>query len=506
VFHEDSDFFRFNARNTTTIGDAGLRVALTDTTRLLVQATRYDQELPGNRLRGVPTDNAGNFLTDRRWNANEPTDFLNLESGAVQARLESAPSDKLSFDATLRRFTVDEAQQYHEVRTLLDTNADGRVDTVTREFRDQSRENRGTAANANIVLRLGAHTLLGGVDLSGESSYLSSAIRAPLGTTGGLVPNLSLLAPVYGRTSAANYNLAALRPTITSTSSTRTGLYLQEQLDIGERFTLIAGARRDRYADRNKVSGQQAKDSDWTFRGGAIFKPREDVSLYASYSQSFEPQSVANQSPAAGGPFPPVSGDQYEIGAKSRLLGGRLQASGAVYQITRQNLLQVDPTRPPVAGVNQLGLLGEVRSRGFEVDIAADLTPDWVLTVNYGYNDAKVTATSPTSTLTNAVGDRLANAPKHDLGVWTRYQIPALRTAVALGGEHVSRRVSLDNQVVKAYTIFDASLIHDIGPVRLLLRVDNIFDKTYAASGFTARNGHFPGEPRTVFLEARARF
>jgi iron complex outermembrane receptor protein len=34
-----------------------------------------------------------------------------------------------------------------------------------------------------------------------------------------------------------------------------------------------------------------------------------------------------------------------------------------------------------------------------------------------------------------------------------------------------------------------------------LLRVDNLFDETYAASGFIDRTGHFPGEPRSVFLE-----
>jgi iron complex outermembrane receptor protein len=49
--------------------------------------------------------------------------------------------------------------------------------------------------------------------------------------------------------------------------------------------------------------------------------------------------------------------------------------------------------------------------------------------------------------------------------------------------------------------IFDASLIYEVGPIRAMLRVDNLFDKTYAVSGFIDRTGHFPGEPRSVFLE-----
>ena len=63
---------RRNADSTTQIFDAGLAIAL-DRGRILLQATRYDQDLGGNRLRGVPTDDAGNFLTDRRWNHNGRT-------------------------------------------------------------------------------------------------------------------------------------------------------------------------------------------------------------------------------------------------------------------------------------------------------------------------------------------------------------------------------------------------------------------------------------------------
>ena len=54
--------------------------------------------------------------------------------------------------------------------------------------------------------------------------------------------------------------------------------------------------------------------------------------------------------------------------------------------------------------------------------------------------------------------------------------------------------------------IFDASLIYETGPWRALLRADNIFDKTYAVSGFISRTGHFPGEPRSVFLEVSRRW
>ena len=99
-----------------------------------------------------------------------------------------------------------------------------------------------------------------------------------------------------------------------------------------------------------------------------------------------------------------------------------------------------------------------------------------------------------------------ANAPRHQFGFWTRYQIRPLDLAFALGGDYVSERISRDGQRVKPYTVFDASMIYETEDWKLLVRVDNIFDKTYAASGFTDRIGHFPGAPRSVFAEITRRF
>ena len=131
---------------------------------------------------------------------------------------------------------------------------------------------------------------------------------------------------------------------------------------------------------------------------------------------------------------------------------------------------------------------------------------DWVLTLTYAYNDTRITRTNGRTPPTNSVGDRFANAPEHKLGFWTRYQFPRAGLAVALGGDYVSRRISLSNQPVRPYFIFDGSITWARGPINLLLRVDNIFDKTYAASGFTDRSGHFPGDPRSAFVEARYSF
>lgn len=507
-FYEERDSFRVNAGSENLIGDLGLGIALTDRTDLTLQASVYDQTLPANRLRGVPVDLDGNFLTDITWNHNEPTDFATLEAQVYQARLVSQLADNVRFDAKARYSNSSERQNYHEPRGAIDTNGDGRLDAVRRQFRDQFRDAESLSFAANLVADVRAlgldHRILIGGDLAQED-FLFKSRTAAQASLGGPVPNLSLFNPVYGLTGAANYNLDALPLSNSNDRATRGGLYVQDQIRFGERFIAIAGVRWDRFEDDDRLSDVDFADSEVTYRLGLIFKPRQDISTYASWSNTFEPQGAGNQNADVGGPFAPVTGSQIEAGVKTALQGGRIQINAAVYQIVRENILQVDPSLPPINGRDQLRPIGEVTSEGFEVDVSADLTPNWVLTANYGYNDTRITGTAPGQSITNAVGDRFVNAPQHQAGFWTRYQVPAWRTAFAFGGEYVAERVGFNNERVNPYTVFDASITTELDFAKVRLRVDNLFDRTYAASGFGLQ-GSFPGEPRTVFVEVSRAF
>lgn len=498
-FYEASNPYRINTKNVSLIGDGAVAIKTNEGGNLTLQATIYDNNLQANRLRGVLTDNDGNFLGNIRWNANDPTDFLHLKSQAYQARYATAIGDQVTFDAGVRYFKATETQQYHEPRGFVA----GSTDLVAREFRDQIRDVDGLSFSANLTARVDLlgmeHQLQTGADWYDETSVLNSRILRV-----GVTP-LSLSNPVYTN-SARDVARAALLPfTVTDTRTKRKGAYLQDQISLSDAFMLVGGVRYDKFED-GVVGNRFYTDDDVTFRTGAIFKPRRDVSVYLSWSQSFEPQSASSQTIDAGGPFAPVTGDQFEGGVKTDLFDGRLQANFAAYRIVRTNILQADTSLPPVNGQDQLRPIGEVTSKGFEIDLSTDITPNWVALVNYGFNDTKITGTIAGQAITNAVGNRFANAPKHKLGFWTRYQVPAIDTAIAFGGEYVSRRISLSGQAVKPYTLFDASLTKGLGFAELMLRVDNIFDKVYAASGFSAQSGHFPGEPRTFLAELRFNF
>lgn len=507
VFYERRDTFRLNADSEVLVLDGGLATDL-GFGRLILQGTHYEQDLGGNRLRGVPVDNAGNFYADRRWNHNEASDFLRLRSTVAQARLEGGIGDAIRFDLTARYINAREAQQYHEPSGLIDANADGVPEGVTREFRDQVRDYETWSFGGNLVwsARIGgiANRVLLGADHY-RSDELFDYFRARGAATArpNLPTPLSFADPAYGITNPRGYALTQVSLRQPS-RATRSGLYLLEEATIGP-VILTAGIRYDDFDDRSGATS--AAGDAWTYRAGAVWRITPEISLFGQYATSFEPQGIGAQDPRAGGPFAPVTGDIFEGGIKTGLMNGRVQASLAVYQIRRRNVLQADPRGDPEGdGIDNSVAFGEVTSKGVDLDIAADITPDWVVTLAYAYNDTRITRDNGRTAFTNAVGNRFANAPEHQLGFWTRYQFRPTGFAVAIGGDYMSERLSLSNQRVKPYMVFDASIIWERGPWRALVRIDNLFDKTYASSGFTDRTGHFPGEPRSAFLEVSHRF
>lgn len=506
LFREDRNLPRRGAANDVLILDGGLKYdfAIGDVT---LQATRYEQDLPANRLRGVPADDLGHFLTDRRWNHNEPTDYLAFEGDVLQASVNLAPSGSLKLNLAARYSEGLEAQQYHEPRGLFDSDGDGIEDSMTRQFRDQMRNQTNWSVGGNGVWSgaiggIESRVLFGADWFRNEHALDNHNVSGGTTIQPGRPAPLDLFNPVYGQVPTSSY---VLPPSVrTITEQTRMGGYGLYEATVG-RLIGTVGVRFDRFED---TSGDTVfEDEAATWRAGLVYRLRPDVSFYGQWAQSFEPQGVGDQDPLAGGPFAPTEGEMIEGGVKTELMGGRVQSTLAAYHIVRTNILQADP-RGDVGGdgVDDQIAFGEITSRGFEVDVAADITPDWVVTASYAYNDTRITKDNGETTLTNAVGDRFANAPEHTLGFWTRYQFPELGLALALGGDYVDVRRSIDGQKVRPYAVFDASVIYTHGPWEALVRVSNLTDETYAASGFIERAGHFPGAPRAVFVELSRRW
>ncbi|MAW89486.1 MAG: TonB-dependent siderophore receptor, partial [Altererythrobacter sp.] len=95
--------------------------------------------------------------------------------------------------------------------------------------------------------------------------------------------------PVTLRTTA-NTGYRSIR-----TNADATAFYVQDQISIGDHVDVIGGVRRDRFelSIDDLVAGQSYSRTDtlWSPRLGVVLKPVQPVSIYASYSRSFLPQS-----------------------------------------------------------------------------------------------------------------------------------------------------------------------------------------------------------------------
>lgn len=506
AFYEDRDTFRNNTEEKNVLLSGGLTFLLTDDTNLTIQYDHIDQDLQGHRIRGVPVTDDGHFITDISFNTNEATDFQNLKADAVQAILSHDFGNGFTNTTVLRYLDNERVQNYHEPRGL--TEVDGVLE-MRREFRAQRRTNEEISITTDFILstEFGGieHTLLFGGDyFDVDTSFSYQRAREE----GDNVPNLNFQNPVYGA-DASTYDLTDLpRP---DTAFERLGIYVQDQIRINDQWLALVGFRYDEFDDSQEGNDRTVSDSQITPRVGVIYQPLDTMSIFANLTRGFLPQSFGSQDNAfddvdRGALLEPEESEQIEFGIKNEWFNNRFISTLTFYDITKENVSVGNPldTGDDDGQPAQLQI-GEVTSEGVELDIVGDIMDNWTGTFSYAFNNTKITGGAPDS-IRNAVGTQFANAPKHTLGLWTRYDFPSIDSAIAIGVDHVGERISLGGQTVRSFTVWDASWRSNINDFEIQVNIRNLFDKEFASSGFIERTGHFPGEPRNVMVQVTRTF
>ncbi len=488
-FLERRGSFRNNAELENQNYIANLLWQPSDKTRVLFEYEFIRQNQPGHRLRGIPVLPDGTFLTDISWTASEPDDFVDLDANVFQANLTQDFALDGRFEATFRFLTNDRNEEYHEPRGLL---ADGR--SMTREFRDQIRENKDFSFTANVYKpftfeNFGTHTFNAGFEYYRQDhEYIFDRARG--------IPTVDLFNPVYGQVDPTTYNIINIAND--TATPTRVGFYFQDQIRFNKYFQLVAGGRIERYDDEGVSGGDilQGDDTSFTGRIGAVIKPVDNFAIFGNFSNSYVRPSILAQTPNANGPFEPERGRQFEGGIKAELIDRRLFITASGYQINKTDVLRPDPNFGPNGNnFNALLQVGEVRSRGFDLDVTGAITPRWNLTFNYAYIDSEILEDNNP----NLIGLPLANVSPHTVGFFTRYDITR-EIGVGFSGQFVDDRLEPFAGIeAPAYQVFDLSYYHTfLKRFRVDLKLENIADKEYAVSSlFAARAGNFPGQPRT---------
>jgi iron complex outermembrane receptor protein len=234
-----------------------------------------------------------------------------------------------------------------------------------------------------------------------------------------------------------------------------------------------------------------------------VGKLSDTVSAYASYSEGFRPNSGTDQE---GNLFPPQKAEQVEIGLKGRLLSDRVNATIAVFDLEKDNVLEltVDGT---------VEITGIVRSRGVELDVVANPIEGWNILASYGHLDNEILGNSAN------VGNRVRNVAANTASLWTSYEFREGRFrgfGAGIGLFHSGDRFGENDNTWRLgdYSLVDAGLWYYIptgrigerpSQLKIQANVKNLTDERYYSAAGNIRRIS-PGYPRTYVVTVAYEF
>ena len=287
---------------------------------------------------------------------------------------------------------------------------------------------------------------------------------------------------------------------IVKTDTNRFGIYAQDLISITEKFKILAGIRwswqeaQVNTYDLIKATVTEApkrKDEAFTPKLGVVFQPTKNMSLFASYSNSFTPNTGTTVDLKA---IEPSIIDQYEVGLKKDFWRGKLSTNITAYQITNSNLAQTAEFKADGSSNIDTSikvLSGETTSKGVEFDIIANPLEGFNIIAGYSYNDMRFTKTSGLKG-SFIEGDRLTRTPANTANLSFFYTLPSgiiKGASFGASGNYIGKRVggwnnqidqSLPNGIydreipLEGYNTIDISAGYTWKQVSILCKLSNI--------------------------------
>lgn len=304
------------------------------------------------------------------------------------------------------------------------------------------------------------------------------------------------------------------------------GEYISDQMKIGERVHLSVGGRHDQQGSHGVDTLNPTKTpyahqfvTSNTYQGGVVYDLSRALSVYASYSQSFVPNSVTTVDSAGNSNFPSETGTQVETGLKFETADQRLFGSVAVYRIDRSNVaVGTGQTIQggPLNGVAYFRLDGSQRGEGVEFETEWLPMPNWQVQAGVALSKATITG----STLKPlSIGKDLVNSPRKSGNFWTRYNVPngplkglgfglgLIYVGPSWGGDPANPPVAGTNTyfIVPGWTRVDTSYYLKWRRYDFALNVQNLLDRKYFISA-TNITQLLPGDARKLTLSIRTSF
>ncbi|MDX2320134.1 MAG: TonB-dependent siderophore receptor [Moritella sp.] len=280
------------------------------------------------------------------------------------------------------------------------------------------------------------------------------------------------------------------------------GIYVQDMITVNEQWQVLAGLRFDREVNSKDTYNNLLP------KLGLIYHPKENGSIYVTYSESFEPKDAIDDINDInnGMELDPVKGKLYELGSKWELMDNQLFVSGAIFDITQENIIINQKVTTVPGKDSETTQAGKQVHRGAEFSAMGYVSEAISLSGSMTYLDATIHDEFDSS----IDGNRPADVPEFSASVWSRYSF-ANNTDVNLGAIYVGERFGDEKNTYKkdAYTRFDTGIAHTINydkDMDLVLRfnIENLFDTDYLAGGSQTKT--IVGEGRNYMASIQLRY
>ena len=504
---EDSGSFRDQGFTERNFIAPSLQLNISEKTRLLFQVENLEDKrvtdfgVPAINGRPVDVDPETYYgSSDARDDDYTETDML---SGAVTLEHEFSNGWKLK--NTFRASDYD-LNRNNTVVTSVNTTtllANRRHSFIDRQEHGYFNQ---TDISTNADWLGMKHALLFGMELGYQDKDAQSGSYANPGS-------VSLYDPQSNDNTGANRTVTASTRSLSQVA----GFYVQDLITLNPEWKALVGVRHDRFdqTTENVLTDTRfgRTDTEFSPRAGLVYQPTPWASVYASYTQSFQPSQEVFALAANNTDIAPEETTNYEVGTKLDFLGGNLSAMVSLFRLERTNIKSVDPT-----DTTKLIPVGEQRTDGLELSLSGRPAHGWDITAGYAFLDAEITK-SPTSVgvpisatgasyLVAIEGNRPSLTPRHSANLWVTRRFDngfGLGGGVTLMGEQFA---SVSNEVkLPGYARADMTAFYETKKYEVRLLVNNIFDREYFESAHGSVDiDNTPGAPRNAQLSLKLKF
>ena len=505
--HDDRDLFQDSRMERKEAFSGQLAFDLSESTTLTtgVEWTKLDAtgawgNLPAN-FDGSPLPLGRSTYLGAEWNR---WDRSNLQSFAeLEHRFDNDWTLKLM--ALRTHFELDDNGFKQTYMTRASTTNPYLMNyQVTEGDGGESIQNNLSATlNGPFELFGRTHELMLGVERIRNDSYASATTFTPSGTFDirDWDPKTSLPEP--------DLNITA-HPVRTRT--TQQAAHATWRISLAEPLTAIIGARANWYdyeqENNTGANGKFSVDEKIVPYAALIYDLNDNFSVYASYTEIFNPQTVVDKNLNV---LDPVVGEAYETGIKGEFYDGRLNTSLAFFRINQVGT-PVDDLSSPLGCNGSTGYCkiasGKSRSEGIDLEVSGEVLEGWQVTGGYTYNTTEYVKNTEA---TNGNAIRTTD-PEHMVRLFTSYRLPGTLQAWTIGGGvQAQSDIYSVNGAARAsqagYAVYNSMVKYRFNDnYSVQLNANNLFDKKYYRQVGATATGYYWGDPRNVSVTLRGSF